>query len=99
VLRDTRWPVRLGLYHDESILALLRRRTDFRTSPCGVAAPDTLASLLECVPLGRLLLPKPLDEVELDAGQWTADVVQGIAIGERPEVDRDQAGTVDQFDH
>jgi hypothetical protein len=54
-----------------------------------VAATDTLASLLECVSRGRLLSPKPLDEVELDAGQWTADVVQGIAIGERPEIDRD----------
>jgi hypothetical protein len=91
--------VRLGFFHDESILALLRRHTDFRVSPCGVAATDTFASLLEGVPRGRLLSPKPLDEVKLDAGQWTADVVQGIAIGERPEIDRDQAGTVDQFDH
>ena len=64
-----------------------------------VAATDTLASLLECVPRGRLLSPKPLDEVELDAGQWTADVVQGIAIGERPKIDRDQPCAVDQFDH
>jgi hypothetical protein len=37
----------------------------------------------------RALSPKPLDEVELDAGQWTADVVQGIAIGKWPEIDRD----------
>jgi hypothetical protein len=91
--------VRLGLFHDESIVGLLQRHTDFRVSPCGVAATDTLASLLGCVPRDRLLSPKPLDEPELDSGHWTADVVQCIAIGERPEIDRDQPRAVDQFDH
>jgi len=45
------------------------------------------------------LSPKSADEVEIQAGQRSADLVHGTARSEGSEVDGDQSGAIDQFNH
>jgi hypothetical protein len=42
---------------------------------------------------------KPPDEVEFEAGQWSADFMHCSTRYERSEVNSHNSGTVDQLDH
>jgi hypothetical protein len=42
---------------------------------------------------------QPPDEVEFEAGQWSADFMHCSTRYERSEVDGDKSGAVDQLDH
>jgi hypothetical protein len=52
-------------------------------------SPSTFGARKELSVGVRALSPKPANEVEIDAGQGSADLVHRTACGERPEIYRD----------